>query len=99
MRLFRGAPVPMTPEGGAVGRFGSPPGPLGTFGSKSLLCALTGRLEALVASAPIFRPLHSLLDLAGGLGFLPFGAALLQPLARGELPRRRRLLCLGLLLL
>jgi hypothetical protein len=34
-----------------------------------------GGLEALVAGAPIFRPLHSLLDFAGGLCFLPFGAA------------------------
>ena len=54
------------------------------------------RLEALVARAPILRPLHSLLDLAGGLGLFPFGAAFLQPLARGELTGRRRFLGLGL---
>ena len=61
------------------------------------LDALAGGLEALVASAPIFRPLHSLFDLAGGFRFLPFGGALLRTLARGELTGRRRLFCLGLL--
>ena len=55
-----------------------------------------GRFEALVAGAPIFRPLHSLFDLAGGLGVFPFGAAFLLPLARGELARGRRLLRLRL---
>jgi hypothetical protein len=38
MRLFRGAPVPMTTEG--VGETSSLADALGTFGSKSLLCAL-----------------------------------------------------------
>src|SRR5664279_2870031 len=60
--------------------------------------ALAGRLETLVARAPEFRPLHSLLDLAGGLGFLPFGAAFLLPLARGQHAGARRLLHFGLLL-
>jgi hypothetical protein len=38
MQVFRGAPVPMTTEG--VGETSSLADALGTFGSKSFLCAL-----------------------------------------------------------
>ena len=47
-----------------------------------------GRLETLVAGAQIFRPGHALVDFAGGLGFLPFGAAFLLPLAGTPSDRR-----------
>ena len=72
MRLFRGAPVPMTKEG--VGETSSLADALYFFAVR--FCArLACRLKALVASAPILRPLHSLLDYAGGLGFFPIGGA------------------------
>jgi hypothetical protein len=48
MQVFRGAPVPMTTEG--VGKTSSLADALGTFGSKSFLCAL------LETAHHLFRP-------------------------------------------
>src|SRR3974390_2525358 len=42
-----------------------------------------------------FGPGHSFLDLACGLGFFPFGAAVLLPLTRGGQSARSGLLCIG----
>src|SRR5664279_1614131 len=101
-RLPRDAPVRMMTEG--VGETSSLADALGFCAvddraSKTrAFYFLAGRLEALVASAPIFRPLHSLLDLAGGLGFLPFSPAFLLTFARGQYAGAWRLLRLGLLL-
>ena len=58
---------------------------------KALKNFRSGRaLEPLVAGAPELRPLHSLLELAGVLGFFSFGAAFFLTLARGLNAAARR---------
>ena len=75
----------MTTEGvGETFRFRRRPQCICCSDSATWSCGQLGRLQALVARAPVLRPLHSLLDLAGGLGRLPFGAAFLLPLAHGR---------------
>ena len=109
MRLFRGAPVPMTTEGvGETSEFRRRPQlfvvrlrarrngiqKLRTL-KLSSHARLAGRFQALVARTPILRPLHSLLDLAGGLGYFPFGGTFLHAIACGRLTGRGLALCLG----
>lgn len=59
--------------------------------ARAVSCRSSGRLQALVAGAPVFRPGHRLVDLAVGLGHFPFGGTFALALAGGNLSRRWRL--------